>query len=94
MNVSDTDSNDEINVNDDTEIQVNTFSIIELHRNRIAMLESMTDTQQLLVKNTTDYYKDKTDLSCKLSVSFDGEQGVGVSGLTKEFFSLFWKTLS
>ena len=44
------------------------------------MLESMTNTQQLL--------------SCQLSVSFDGEQGVDVSGLTNEFISLFWKTLS
>ena len=64
------------------------------------MLESMTNTQQLfvtredIVKNAVDYHKDKTDHSCQLSISFDGEQGVDVSGLTKEFISLFWKTLS
>ena len=56
------------------------------------------ETQQMLIRrdniyhDTIEQYKDAEAIKCKVLVKFDDEVGEDLQGLTKQFFSLFWKS--
>ena len=58
---------------------------------------SLTTVQQILVrrenivKDAMSQYMDGSILSCRVYVSFEGENGEDLDGLTREFFSIFWQ---
>lgn len=45
-----------------------------------------------IISDTLNFYKSNDITSNKLYVKFDGEEGEGFDGVTREFFSSFWDT--
>ena len=62
-------------------------------------LGEMQETQELLLERgeisrcAIEYYKDHDIVKCKLYVSYLNEPGDDFKGLTREFFSEFWRNL-
>lgn len=72
-------------------------SLTSINHLRRQTLQQMTTIQELIigrsdiVKQAIEFYKDASISTCRLSVSFLGEDGVDINGLTREFITLFWK---
>ena len=72
-------------------------SLLELTIAREEILENILDTQEILVERVNVFedalkiYEDNSILKCKLYVKFKDEEGYDFNGLTREFFSEFWK---
>lgn len=75
---------------------IDTLPMLLIERDLLLM--DMTATQQVLVsrenlfEQALDIYKDESILECRLYVAFKDEDGDDFAGLTREFFSLFWKS--
>eukprot|EP00112_Aurelia_sp_Birch-Aquarium-sp1_P008587 Seg1949.11 transcript_id=Seg1949.11/GoldUCD/mRNA.D3Y31 product="hypothetical protein" protein_id=Seg1949.11/GoldUCD/D3Y31 len=70
---------------------------IPIEQLRKEVCSSLTTVQQILVrrenivKDAISQYMDECILSCRIYVSFEGENGEDLDGLTREFFTIFWQ---
>ena len=75
---------------------IDTLPMLLIERDLLLM--DITTTQQVLVsrenlfEQALDIYKDDSICGCRLYVAFNDDDGDDFDGLTREIFSLFWKS--